>query len=248
MKRLAEATRKLSSGLNMVLLVAGFCVGRAPWPRATVLLYTAAPHNGHRVPAERPVKHSEYKHGRERQTSAVEAGQAALDQRHYDEAIRIYNKLLVLAARDRKTLATVHVKIGSAFVAQRRFDRASAEFQQATTLDPEYAVAHNNLARRGENCANTIWRWRHSTGPCRSIQNCRELAITSASRMAASGISNTRNSCFVYWSVSRPEYDLGYDGLAVTLSRAGRAREALTFHQKAISLNPKEPSTITISR
>jgi len=74
-----------------------------------------------------------------------EAGQAALDQARYDEAIRSYNKLLVLVARDRQMLATVHVKLGYVFVAQRNFERALAEFQQATVLDPDYAVAFNNL-------------------------------------------------------------------------------------------------------
>jgi Flp pilus assembly protein TadD len=56
-------------------------------------------------------------------------------------------------------------------------------------------------------------------------------------------LGNLKYSEFVFRLLvrDRPEYDLGYDGLAVTLSRAGRAREALTFHQKAISLNPKEP-------
>ena len=39
-----------------------------------------------------------------------------------------------------------------------------------------------------------------------------------------------------------PDYDLGYDGLAVTLAKSGRAKEAIPFHQKAISLSPKEPS------
>jgi len=49
---------------------------------------------------------------------------------------------------------------------------------------------------------------------------------------------------FVFRSLvrERPEYDLGFDGLAVTIARAGRPREAITFHQKAISLNPQEPS------
>ena len=41
---------------------------------------------------------------------------------------------------------------------------------------------------------------------------------------------------------SNPGYSLAYDGLAVTLSKAGRAKEAIAFHEKAIALDPREPS------
>jgi len=40
----------------------------------------------------------------------------------------------------------------------------------------------------------------------------------------------------------KPEYSLAYDGLAVTLSKSGRAAEAIPFHEKAISLNPRDGS------
>jgi tetratricopeptide (TPR) repeat protein len=55
---------------------------------------------------------------------------------------------------------------------------------------------------------------------------------------------NFRYSEFVFRNLikSYPKYALGYDGLAVTLSKAGRAREALTFHERAIALTPTEPS------
>ena len=41
---------------------------------------------------------------------------------------------------------------------------------------------------------------------------------------------------------SSPGYSLAYDGLAVTLSKAGRAKETIAFHEKAIALEPREPS------
>ena len=55
---------------------------------------------------------------------------------------------------------------------------------------------------------------------------------------------NFRYSEFVFRNLikSYPQYSLGYDGLAVTLSKAGRAKEAIVFHEKAIALNPGEPS------
>ena len=57
-------------------------------------------------------------------------------------------------------------------------------------------------------------------------------------------MGNFRYSEFVFRNLikSHPEYSLGYDGLAVTLSKAGRAKEAIVFHEKAISLSPREPS------
>ena len=55
---------------------------------------------------------------------------------------------------------------------------------------------------------------------------------------------NFRYSEFVFRNLikSYPKYSLGYDGLAVTLSKAGRAKEAIAFHEKAIALTPDEPS------
>jgi Flp pilus assembly protein TadD len=49
---------------------------------------------------------------------------------------------------------------------------------------------------------------------------------------------------FVYRILIRdhPDFALAYDGLAVTLSKSGRGREAVPFHQKAISLSPKDAS------
>ena len=49
---------------------------------------------------------------------------------------------------------------------------------------------------------------------------------------------------FVYRHLIRdkPEYSLAYDGLAVSLSKSGRASEAIPFHQKAIALNPHDGS------
>jgi len=171
-----------------------------------------------------------------------EAGQAALDQAHFDEAIRAYNKLLVMAAKDRQTLATVHLKIGNVFVAQRKFDRALAEFQQATTLDPDYAVAFNNLGEaQGElrqyNRALETFNRAVALDP--KLSRARyNIGITYGR------LGNLKYSEFVFRVLvrDRPDYDLGYDGLAVTLSKSGRAREAIASHQKAISLNPKEPS------
>jgi tetratricopeptide (TPR) repeat protein len=39
-----------------------------------------------------------------------------------------------------------------------------------------------------------------------------------------------------------PDFPLAYDSRAVVPSKSGRARQAIPFHQRAISLNPRDPS------
>ena len=57
-------------------------------------------------------------------------------------------------------------------------------------------------------------------------------------------MKNFRYSEFVFRNLikNNPTYALAYDGLAVTLSKAGRAKEALPLHEKAIALSPQEGS------
>jgi Flp pilus assembly protein TadD len=57
-------------------------------------------------------------------------------------------------------------------------------------------------------------------------------------------LNNLKYAEFVFRLLVRdnPDYDLGLDGLAVTLAKSGRAAEAIPFHEKAIGLNPQEPS------
>ena len=49
---------------------------------------------------------------------------------------------------------------------------------------------------------------------------------------------------FIYRILIRdfPEFALAYDSLAVSLSKSGRGREAVPFHERAISLAPADPS------
>jgi Flp pilus assembly protein TadD len=57
-------------------------------------------------------------------------------------------------------------------------------------------------------------------------------------------MKNFRYSEFVFRNLikNNPTYSLAYDGLAVTLSKAGRVKEAIPLHEKAIALSPQEPS------
>jgi tetratricopeptide (TPR) repeat protein len=172
----------------------------------------------------------------------LESGQAAQDQGRLDEALGIYSRVIGLALRDSKILALANTKIGSIYLAQGKPDSAIASFQRAIALNPELAEAHNyygealgeqkqfpralDLFNKAIALDPTLLRARYNMG------------ITYA-RMG-----NMKYSEFVFRTLVKnsPAYSLGYDGLAVTLSRSGRAREAITFHEKAISLLPGEPT------
>jgi tetratricopeptide (TPR) repeat protein len=172
----------------------------------------------------------------------LDTGQTAYEQGRYDEALRAYTKVYVLSSSAPKTAALAQLKIGSVYMAQRKFEAAAASCRRALSIDPTYALAHNNL---GE-----------ALGELRQYNRALEafnkaLALDAKLLRARYNIGitygrlgNLKYAEFVLRLLvrDRPDYDLGVDGLAVTLAKAGRANEAIPFHQKAISLNPQEPS------
>jgi tetratricopeptide (TPR) repeat protein len=172
----------------------------------------------------------------------LDAGQAAFQQGHFEEAIRLYNKELVLSARSPRSAALAYFRLGNVFMAQRKFDRAVADLQQALKLDPNYAEAHNNLGEalgesRQFNRALESFKRAIDLDP-KLLRARYNIGITYGR------LNNLQYAEFVFRLLVRdhPDYDLGYDGLAVTLAKSGRASEAVPFHQKAISLSPNEPS------
>lgn len=179
--------------------------------------------------------------GKETQ-ALVDSGQVAIEQGRYEDALRAFNKAFVLAGRIPQTAALIQVKIGNVYMIQRKPDAASASFQRAIALDPNYALAHNNL---GEAFGET----RQYTRALEAFNKAIALDAQLSRARYNIGITYTRMGNLKYAEFvfrvlvrERPEYDLGFDGLAVTIARAGRPREAIPFHQKAITLNPREPS------
>jgi tetratricopeptide (TPR) repeat protein len=172
----------------------------------------------------------------------LDTGQTAFEHARYDEALRAFTRAYVLTTTLPKTSSLAQLKIGSVYMAQRKFDAAAVSFQRAITIDPAFALAHNNL---GE-----------AFGELRQYNRALELfnkAVALDAKLLRAryniGITygrlgNLKYSEFVFRILvrDRPDYDLGFDGLAVTLAKSGRASEAIPFHQKAISLNPQEPS------
>jgi tetratricopeptide (TPR) repeat protein len=172
----------------------------------------------------------------------VAAGDAGFEQGRYEEALRSYTKAYLLAASLPQTAAFIQVKMGNVYMAQRRFDLALASFQKAISSDPTYALAHNNL---GE----ALGEGRQYTRALESFNKAISLDPKLSRARYNVGITygrlgNLKYAEFVFRLLirDRPDYDLGFDGLAVTVARAGRPREAIPLHQKAIALNPREPS------
>ncbi len=172
----------------------------------------------------------------------LSAGQAAVDQNRFDEAIRLYNRAISLSANQPLTAAIGHLKIGNAYMVQRKFENAMVGYERAIALNPNYAEAYNNL---GEALGEL------KQYP-RAIEVFNKAFILDPTLLKAKynqGVSydrmrNFRYSEFVFRGLIKnsPGYSLAYDGLAVTLSKAGRGKEAIAFHEKAISLAPSDAS------
>jgi tetratricopeptide (TPR) repeat protein len=170
------------------------------------------------------------------------AAQVASQQGRYEDAIRSYNQIATLSGSEPKAASRAHFNVGNTYMQMKKFDLAVSAFQRAVAADSTFAEAYNNL---GE-----------SLGELRQFPRALE-AFTKASALDP-GLSKARYNMgvtydrlgqqkyaeFIYRHLIRdkPEYALAYDGLAVSLSKSGRAGEAIPFHEKAIELNSRDGS------
>ncbi|HKO98001.1 MAG TPA: tetratricopeptide repeat protein [Pyrinomonadaceae bacterium] len=169
-------------------------------------------------------------------------GQAAFDAGRYEEAIARYNKVLALSANQPRTAAVASLLIGNVNMAQRKFGNAEVAFQRAVTLSPTFAEGYNGLGEAlGElkQFPRAIEAFNKAVGLDPKLLKAKYNQAVTYDRM-----KNFRYSEFVFRSLikNHPDYALAYDGLAVTLSKAGRAKEAIPLHEKAIALSPRESS------
>src|SRR5262249_21769168 len=79
------------------------------------------------------------------QQALLDSGRTAFENGQYDEALRLFNRVIASAAREPKVASQGHLKVGSVYMAQRKFAPALASFQQAIMLDANNAEAFNNL-------------------------------------------------------------------------------------------------------
>jgi tetratricopeptide (TPR) repeat protein len=170
------------------------------------------------------------------------AGQDANQAGRFEEAIASFNRVIALSANRPETSAVASYLIGNAQMAQRRFGNAQLAYERATVLNPIYAEAWNGLGEAlGElkQFPRAIEAFNKAVGLDSTLLKAKYNQAITYDRM-----KNFRYSEFVFRNLikNNPTYALAYDGLAVTLSKGGRAKEAIPLHEKAISLAPQEPS------
>jgi tetratricopeptide (TPR) repeat protein len=170
------------------------------------------------------------------------AGQEAHDHGRLEEAIRTYNRVIALSANQPRIAAIANLRMGNAYMAQGKFGNAEVAFSRAVTLNPTDAESYNNL---GE-ALGELKQYLRALEAFNKAINLDQKLLKAKYNQAVSydRMGNFRYSEFVFRSLIKnsPTYSLAYDGLAVTLSKAGRAKEAIAFHEKAIALDPREAS------
>lgn len=169
-------------------------------------------------------------------------GQAAFAANRFEEAIAKFNRVISLSSNQPRTAAVASLLIGNVNMEQRKFGNAEIAYQRAITLSPDYADAYNGLGEAlGElkQFQRAIEAFNKAVSLDSTLLKARYNQAVTYDRLR-----NFRYSEFVFRNIikSNPKYSLAYDGLAVTLSKAGRAKEALALHEKALALSPREAS------
>jgi tetratricopeptide (TPR) repeat protein len=168
--------------------------------------------------------------------------QVARQEGRYDDAIRAYQTIAVIAKSSPKTVASAFLNIGSIYLTQKRYEEATNNLHRSIALDPTSAEAENNL---GE----ALGELRQYSAALEAFQKAIALDRNFVKARYNMGViydhmDRPKYAEFVFRILIRdfPDYALAYDGLAVALSKSGRAREALPLHQRAITLEPRDAS------
>ena len=168
--------------------------------------------------------------------------QVAQQQGRYDDAIKAYETIGVIAKGSPKISASAVLNAGNIYMATGKFAGAAKLFRASLSLDPSSAEAQNNL---GE-ALGELKQYQSALGAFQQAVSLDGAYVKARYNMGVTydKLGQLKYAEFVYRILIRdhPDFALAYDSLAVTLSKSGRAREALPFHQKAISLNPNDPS------
>ena len=172
----------------------------------------------------------------------VEVAQVAQQEGRYDDALRAYQAITVVAAGSPKIAALAHFSSGKVYMALRKFDAAAAAFQRSISLNSDAADSYNGLGESlGElkRFPQAIEAFQQAVARDASLLKARSNMGVTYARMG-----QPKYAEFVYRMLVRdhPEFAEAYDGLAVMLSKSGRAREAVQLYEKAISLSPGQPS------
>jgi tetratricopeptide (TPR) repeat protein len=168
--------------------------------------------------------------------------QTAEQQNRPDDAIKAYETIAIIAKSSPAIASSALLQAGNIFMGTGRFEKAANSFRGAIAMNPGSAEAQNSL---GE----ALGELKQYQSALRAFQQAANLDKSFVRARYNMGVTYDRlgqmkYAEFVYRILIRehPDFPVAYDSLAVTLSKSGRAREAIAFHQKAISLNPTDPS------
>jgi protein O-GlcNAc transferase len=123
-----------------------------------------------------------------------------------------------------------------------KYQVAATAYRKSVALDPSSAEALNNL---GE-ALGELKQYRPALEAFQKAVALDQKYLKARYNVGVTydRLRQFKYAEFIYRILIRdfPDFALAYDSLAVSLSKSGRAREAVPFHQKAISLAPRDPS------
>ena len=168
--------------------------------------------------------------------------QVAEQQGRHDDAIKAYQTIAVVAKSSPGIAAAALLNAGNIYMSLGKFEAAAAAFRDSLSLDANSAAAQNNL---GE----ALGELKQFTRALDAFQRAVALDGGFVKARYNMGVTYDRLGQLKYAEFwfrilirDHPDFALPYDSLAVTLSKSGHGREAIPLHQKAISLNAKDPS------
>jgi tetratricopeptide (TPR) repeat protein len=167
--------------------------------------------------------------------------QVAQQQGRLDDAVRAYQTIAVVAKSSPTIAASAQLSAGNIYMRLGKYEDAAAAFRRSVSLDAKSAEAQNNL---GEALGELKQFQRALEAFQRAVAlDSRFLKARYNMGVTYDRLGQLKYAEFVYRILIRdfPDFVLAYDSLAVTLSKSGRARSAIAFHEKAISLDAKEP-------
>lgn len=168
--------------------------------------------------------------------------QVAQQQGRFDDAIKAYQTITVVAASSPRIAAAAHLAGGNVYMMTGRFQEAATAYRKSVALDPSSAEAFNNL---GE-ALGELKQYRPALEAFQKAVALDQKYLKARYNVGVTydRLRQFKYAEFIYRILIRdfPDFALGYDSLAVSLSKSGRPREAVPFHEKAIGLAPRDPS------
>jgi tetratricopeptide (TPR) repeat protein len=172
----------------------------------------------------------------------LRVAQVAEQENRIADAIKAYQTMAVVAKNSPKLVVEAKLSISDLYMTVGKFEEAAAVSREAIALDPNSAEAYNNL---GE-ALGELKQFKAALEAFQRATNLNGNLLKARYNMGVTydRLGQLKYAEFIYRILIRDHRDfaLGFDSLAVVLSRTGRASEAIQLHERAIGLNPNDPS------